>query len=48
MSVYKVPLEQNVLEAAEEPIMWTLEAIFWWKGFRTHAAPDGNAGAQNE
>lgn len=27
MSVYKVPLEQNVLEAAEERIMWTLEAL---------------------
>ncbi|TYM83959.1 phosphoadenosine phosphosulfate sulfotransferase, partial [Salmonella enterica subsp. enterica serovar Typhimurium] len=25
MSVYKVPLEQNVLEAAQERIMWTLE-----------------------
>ncbi|MHC3238582.1 phosphoadenosine phosphosulfate sulfotransferase, partial [Salmonella enterica subsp. enterica serovar Typhimurium] len=23
MSVYKVPLEQNVLEAAQERIMWT-------------------------
>ncbi len=37
MSVYKVPLEQNVLEAAQERIMWTLETlppglrlIFWW------------------
>lgn len=26
MSVYKVPLEQNVLEAAQERIMWTLDA----------------------
>ncbi|TYM93268.1 phosphoadenosine phosphosulfate sulfotransferase, partial [Salmonella enterica subsp. enterica serovar Typhimurium] len=25
MSVYKVPLEQNVLEAAQGRIMWTLE-----------------------
>lgn len=37
MSVYKVPLEQNVLEAAQERIMWTpetftpgLRLIFWW------------------
>lgn len=27
MSVYKVPLEQNVLEAAQERIMWTLETL---------------------
>lgn len=36
MSVYKVPLEQNVLEAAQERIMCTrnltpgLRLIFWW------------------
>lgn len=27
MSVYKVPLEQNVLEAAQERIMWTLDRL---------------------
>ncbi|WP_259457720.1 hypothetical protein, partial [Salmonella enterica] len=27
MSVYKVPLEQNVLEAAQDRIMWTLETL---------------------
>ncbi len=27
MSVYKVPLEQNVLEAAQERIMWTPETL---------------------
>lgn len=36
MSVYKVPLEQNVLEAAQERIMHPgnltpgLRLIFWW------------------
>lgn len=27
MSVYKIPLEQNVLEAAQERIAWTLETL---------------------
>ena len=27
MSVYKIPLNQNVLEAAQERIAWTLEAL---------------------
>lgn len=27
MSVYKVPLEQNVLDAAQERIMWALETL---------------------
>lgn len=37
MSVYKVPLEQNVLEAAQEPynvdpgnLTPGLRLIFWW------------------
>lgn len=27
MSVYKIPLNQNVLEAAQDRIAWTLEAL---------------------
>ncbi len=27
MSVYKIPLVQNVLEAAQERITWTLETL---------------------
>lgn len=27
MSVYKIPLNQNVLEAAQERITWTLENL---------------------
>lgn len=29
MSVYKVPLEQNVLEAAQERIMWREHKKYW-------------------
>ncbi len=53
MSVYKVPLEQNVLEAAQERIMdtETLPRVcvsFLVVRFRTYVAPDGSVGAQNE
>ncbi len=53
MSMYKYPLNQNVLEAAKERIAWTLENLpgfvfhFQGEGFYHYAAFDGPRGPKN-
>ena len=46
MSIYKIPLPLNILEAAKERITWTLNTLpricvsFWVQRFRINAASD--------